>query len=81
MKMSRATNSVQGLLQLDTPSEPVPFHCVDALQVEDDAKIEQLVHQTFADHRPRTRLELFKINLWRSIAALKLTRGLDVTPK
>ena len=79
--MSRATNSVQRLLQLDTPSGPVPLQCVDALQVEDDAEIERLVHQAFADHRPKTTFEIFKINLLRSIVALTLARGLNVTPK
>ncbi|MEP1611154.1 MAG: GIY-YIG nuclease family protein [Roseobacter sp.] len=67
--------------QLDNTSVPLPFRCVYAVEVEDDAQVEQLVHQAFADHRTRSTREFFEIDPQRVIAALKLTRGRDVTPK
>lgn len=39
------------------------------------------MHQAFADHRTRTTREFFEVDPQRIMAALKLTRGLDVTPK
>ena len=50
-------------------------------KVEDDAGVEKLVLQAFADHRTRTTRKFFEINPQCVIAALKLARGLDVTPK
>ncbi|AGI68199.1 hypothetical protein OAN307_c26070 [Octadecabacter antarcticus 307] len=81
VKIGRTTNLVQRLRQLDNTSVPLPFRCVYAVEVEDEAEVEKLVHQAFADHRTRTTREFFEIDPQRVIAALKLTRGLDVTPK
>lgn len=60
---------------------PLPFRCVYAVEVDGEAEVERLVHQAFADHRTRTTREFFEIDPQRVIAALKLTRGLDVTPR
>ena len=39
------------------------------------------MHQAFADVRVRTKREFFEVDAQRVIAALKLTNGMDVTPK
>ena len=67
--------------QLDNTSVPLPFRCVFAVEVDDDVAVERLVHQAFADVRVRTTREFFEIDAQRVIAALKLTKGRDVTPK
>jgi hypothetical protein len=81
VKVGRTTNLEQRLRSLDNTSVPLPFRCVFAVEVEDDAQVEKLVHQAFADHRTRTTREFFEVDPQRIMAALKLTRGLDVTPK
>jgi hypothetical protein len=81
VKVGKTTNLEQRLRQLDNTSVPLPFRCVYALEVDDDAHVERLVHQVFADHRTRTTREFFEIDPQRVIAALKLTSGRDVTPK
>ncbi|MEO9652048.1 MAG: GIY-YIG nuclease family protein [Roseobacter sp.] len=81
VKVGKTTNLEQRLRQLDNTSVPLPFRCVYAVEVEDDAQVERLVHQAFADHRTRSTREFFEIDPQRVIAALKLARGRDVTPK
>jgi hypothetical protein len=81
VKVGRTTNLEQRLRSLDNTSVPLPFRCVFAVEVEDDAQVEKLVHQAFADHRTRTTREFFEVDPQRIMAALKLTRGLDVPPK
>ncbi|MGV6838875.1 MAG: GIY-YIG nuclease family protein [Planktomarina sp.] len=81
VKVGKTTNLEQRLRQLDNTSVPLPFRCVYAVEVDDNAQVERLVHQAFADHRTRSTREFFEIDPQRVIAALKLTRGLDVTPK
>lgn len=81
VKVGKTTNLEQRLRTLDNTSVPLPFRCVYAIEVDDEAKVEKLVHQAFADHRTRTTREFFEIDPQRVIAALKLTRGRDVTPK
>ena len=81
VKVGKTTNLEQRLRSLDNTSVPLPFRCVYAVEVEDDAQVERLVHQAFADHRTRTTREFFEIDPQRVIAALKLTRGRDVTPR
>lgn len=81
VKVGRTINLEQRLRQLDNTSVPLPFRCVYAVEVDDEFEVERLVHQAFADHRTRTTREFFEVDPQRVIAALKLTRGLDVTPK
>lgn len=81
VKVGKTTNLEQRLRQLDNTSVPLPFRCVYAVEVDDESQVEKLVHQAFADHRTRTTREFFEIDPQRVIAALKLTRGRDVTPK
>lgn len=81
VKVGKTINLEQRLKQLDNTSVPLPFRCVYAVEVDDESEVERLVHQAFADHRTRSSREFFEIDPQRVIAALKLTRGKDVTPK
>ena len=82
VKIGRTIDIEQRMKQLDNTSVPLPFRCVFAIEVDDDDDVvEKLVHQTFADVRVRTTREFFEIDAQRVIAALKLTKGRDVTPK
>ena len=81
VKVGRTIDLEQRLKQLDNTSVPLPFRCVFAVQVDDEVAVERLVHQAFADVRVRTSREFFEIDAQRVIAALKLTNGVDVTPK
>ena len=81
VKVGTTTKLPQRLRQLDNTSVPLPFRCEFAVEVEDEARVERLVHQAFADHRTRTTLEFFEVNPQRVIAALKLAGGKEVTPK
>ncbi|KPA22692.1 hypothetical protein shim_09790 [Shimia sp. SK013] len=80
VKIGRTANLEQRLRALDNTSVPLPFRCVYAVEVGDDAGVERLVHNAFADHRTRTGREFFEIDPQRVISALKLTNGRDVTP-
>ena len=81
VKVGRTIDLEQRLKQLDNTSVPLPFRCVFAVQVDDEVAVERLVHRAFADVRVRKTREFFEIDAQRVIAALKLTNGVDVTPK
>jgi hypothetical protein len=81
VKIGRTTNLEQRLRSLDNTSVPLPFRCVFAVEVDDENEVERLLHQAFADNRTRTTREFFEVDAQRVIAAMKLTRGKDVTPK
>lgn len=44
VKVGRTIDLEQRLRQLDNTSVPLPFRCVFAVEVEDDVKVERLVH-------------------------------------
>ncbi|MBD0865756.1 MAG: GIY-YIG nuclease family protein [Rhodobacteraceae bacterium] len=81
VKVGKTTNLEQRLRQLDNTSIPLPFRCVYAVEVDNDVQVERLIHQVFADRRTRRTREFFEIEAQYAIAALKLARGSDVTPK
>ena len=81
VKIGKTINLEQRLRSLDNTSVPLPFRCVFAVEVEDENAVERLLHQAFADNRTRTTREFFEVDARRVIAAMKLTRGRDVTPK
>ena len=62
VKIGRTDNLVARLQQLDNTSVPLPFECVYAVQVEDPASVERLLHQAFADHRQRSNREFFTVS-------------------
>ena len=81
VKIGRTTNLEHRLRSLDNTSVPLPFRCVYAVEVDDENDVERLLHQAFADNWTRTTREFFEVDAQRVIAAKKLTRGKDVTPK
>ena len=81
VKVGKTTNLDQRLRALDNTSVPLPFRCIFAVDVDDETRVERLLHQAFADHRTRSTREFFEIDPQRVIAALKLTGGKDVTPR
>lgn len=81
VKVGRTIDLEQRLKQLDNTSVPLPFRCVFAIEVEDDVRVERLVHQAFADVRVRSTREFFEIDAQRIVSALQLTAGRDVTPR
>ena len=81
VKIGRTNDLKQRLSQLYSNSGvPVPFVCVLALEVEDVVEAEQLLHDAFGDRRVNPKREFFDISAQRVVAAMKLTRGKDVTP-
>ena len=81
VKIGQTADIEQRLRQLDNTSVPVPFTCVLALEVEDHQEAERLLHEAFSDHRVRKSREFFRVSPQRVVAAMRLTRGRDVTPK
>ena len=80
VKIGRTQDLEQRLKSLDTTSVPWPFVCFVAVEVEDARETEQLLHDVFSDQRVRSNREFFKVSPERVAAALRLTRGRDVTP-
>ncbi len=80
VKIGRTTDLKQRLSQLYGSGVPVPFECTLALEVEDAARAERLLHDAFGDHRVNQKREFFDISAQRVIAAMRLTGGKDVTP-
>jgi len=80
-KIGKTTNLEQRLRSLDNTSVPLPFRCVFAVEVDDENEVERYLHQVFADNRTHSTREFFEVDAHRVIAAMKLTRGRDVTPK
>ncbi len=80
VKIGRTQDLEQRLKTLDTTGVPLPFICVAAMEVDDAAETEQLLHDVFSDQRVRSNREFFEVSPERVAAALRLTRGRDVTP-
>ena len=81
VKIGKTINLEQRLRQLDNTSVPLPFRCVYAVKVSDMDTVEKLAHGAFVDHRTRSNREFFEIDPLRVISALKMTGGVEVTPK
>ena len=81
LKIGKTINLEQRLKQLDNTSVPLPFRCVFAIKIPDMDEIERLAHGAFADHRTRSNREFFEVDPSRVISALKMTGGVEVTPK
>lgn len=58
---------------------PVPFECVVAVQVDDEAAIEKALHIAFDPDRINPKREFFEIDARQAEALLKVC-GKDVTP-
>jgi hypothetical protein len=65
--------------ELYTTGVPLPFDCVYACIVEDNAEVEKTMHEKFSKYRVNTRREFFKIDAERVIGALKKYEITDIT--
>ena len=81
VKIGRTADIEQRLRSLDNTSVPLPFVCVLAMEVDDDAETERLLHDVFSDHRVRSSREFFEVSAQRVLAAMRLTKGRNVTPE
>lgn len=81
VKIGTTQDIEQRLRSLDNTSIPLPFVCVMAMEVDDAMETENLLHDVFSDQRVRPSREFFEVDAERVAAALRLTRGRDVTPK
>jgi len=65
---------------LNNTSVPLEFECFYAARVEDCEKVEALLHDAFADHRPNPKREFFTVAPERAKSALMIAALEDVTP-
>ncbi len=80
VKIGKTIDLEKRMRDLDTTGVPHPFVCVYAVEVDNVDKVEQLLHEAFAQHRVRARREFFEIAPEPVVAAMRLTGGSDVTP-
>jgi hypothetical protein len=66
--------------ELYTTGVPFPFDCVYACTVEDNEKVEKLMHEKFAKQRPNRGREFFRLKPEQAVKALKAYEIEDVTP-
>ena len=67
--------------QLSRTSVPMDFRCAYAAVVDDAREVEKGLHAVFEGYRTNPKREFFtNLPVPNAIAALKLTRGLEVTP-
>jgi len=70
----------QRIKTLDTTAVPLPFECFYAAKVPDAKIVESHLHETFGPTRVRAKREFFEVDASRAQAALKISRGDDMTP-
>lgn len=82
VKIGRTTDSVEGrLTQLSSHSGvPLPFECYFAAEVDSGARVEQLLHQLFAEHRVNPKREFFRIEPEKAVIAIRVGQFQEVTP-
>lgn len=83
VKIGKTSDLNQRLSSLYSTGVPGPFECSFAIEVDDaDAdEFEKLLHETFDTARVSGRREFFEVSPQHVIAAMKLTKGADVTPQ
>ena len=64
---------------LYSTSVPVPFELHYAVVVDDVKQMEGLLHEAFANSRENYRREFFRIDAERVVAAMRLTRGEEIS--
>lgn len=79
-KTSRESMEVR-LRELYSTGVPVPFECVYAARVKDEASTENAFHVAFGPYRINPKREFFGIEPEQAIALLKLMAIEDVTPE
>jgi len=83
VKVGLTTTSIEQRMRelSNTTSIPVPFNCFYACTVNDAKFVEKQLHDAFSDHRINPKREFFLISPERVVAALKLVKIEEVTPK
>ncbi|MDR1358548.1 MAG: GIY-YIG nuclease family protein [Coriobacteriales bacterium] len=66
--------------ELHTTGAPLPFACVYACIVKDNAETEKAVHSKFAKQWVNPRREFFKTKALRIVKAIKPFEVADITP-
>ena len=80
VKIGMTNNIERRMGDLYSTSVPLPFECLLALEVEDAAETEGLLHEVFAAQRVVRNREFFQADREAVMAAMSLTGGADVTP-
>lgn len=80
VRVGRVADMRQLSREMNGSGLPLPFRCVLAIEVQNDAKVERLLRQAFAEHLTGAASEYFNIDPKRLVAALKLTGGRELTP-
>lgn len=83
VKVGLTTTSLEQRMRelSSSTSIPVPFSCFYACTVKDAKFVEGQLHDAFSDHRANPKREFFIISPERVVAALKLVKIEEVTPK
>lgn len=83
VKVGLTTTSLEQRMRelSSSTSIPVPFSCFYACTVKDAKFVEKQLHDAFSDHRANPKREFFVISPERVVAALKLVKIEEVTPK
>jgi hypothetical protein len=77
--MTDKTNLSLRMKELYTTGVPLPFDCVYACIVEDNAVVEKAMHTKFAKHRINPKREFFKVGARATVKALKKFELQDIT--
>lgn len=67
--------------ELYSTGVPVPFECVKAVKVEDEAAIESALHTAFGPSRVNSQREFFEIDAVQALVLLDQLGTEDVTPQ
>ena len=83
VKIGLTTTSLEQRMRelSNSTSIPVPFSCFYACTVKDSKFVEKQLHDAFSDHRANPKREFFIISPERVVAALKLAKIEEVTPR
>ena len=83
VKIGRTSRgSVEARLgELYSTGVPVPFECVFAGKIQDEAKVERAFHTAFGPYRVNPKREFFQIEAEQAIAVLELMVVEEVTPQ
>jgi hypothetical protein len=79
--MTDNKNLHERMKQLYTTGVPLPFDCVYAGIVEDNLKVEKLIHQKFEKKRLNPNREFFTLKARTVVKALKTYEIEDMTPE
>jgi T5orf172 domain len=81
LKIGRTTDSVEArIAHLSSPSGvPLAFECYFAAEVNDSARIEQTLHNLFAEHRINPKREFFQLDPEKVVLAISIGEFREIT--